>query len=343
MLNSLRKKSLSISLPFKNKYIILDQGCVVCGTFSSWSQAQRYKKNTLDTSFYSPLFDFRLGGVLKIKKQLSNAPKGKVIHSSFDMIFCPRGEYSVGKISKTPAKNTYRKGVIEYPFLLGETEVTQELYEAVTGIRTKSDYKATKPVANVTWFDAVFFCNSLSKLHRLDTCYEVSDMKYSNHDYITAGGTQSWQSIVSADVLLDFKKNGYRLPLEKEWEYAAKAGTDNAWFGTNSASDVKYYGWYAGNTGKISEAKPVKKKLPNEWGFYDMLGNVREWCWDSFYNTRYSTYERLQKGGCYLYYDKATLKIEFKAGYTPGIKSDTIGFRLARTILQTQKEEVEKC
>lgn len=147
-------------------------------------------------------------------------------------------------------------------------EVTQGEWQWVLGnvdkfIKYDTNGKgANYPMYNVSWLDAVTFCNALSEKHRLDKCYTIN----------------------GNDVTCDFSKNGYRLPTASEWEYASCAGSseDLPYSGATTASDKDFdqYVWYYNNSGgKLHE---VSTKAANGFGLHDMSGNVWEWCWDWF-------------------------------------------------------------
>jgi formylglycine-generating enzyme required for sulfatase activity len=114
------------------------------------------------------------------------------------------------------------------------------------------------PVENVSWLEAIRFCNALSKRDRVKAYYDIVGDK--------------------VDVP-NLTSRGYRLPTEAEWEYACRAGTTTKfWFG-DDPSELDKYAWYAWNSD--SKTHPVGLKQAN-FGLYDMLGNVREWCWDRY-------------------------------------------------------------
>jgi formylglycine-generating enzyme required for sulfatase activity len=146
-----------------------------------------------------------------------------------------------------------------------ETEITQEQYLAVTGTNPSYSNSGTDeslwPEKRVSWYDAIKYCNALSKLSGFDTCYT----------YTIAD---------ASDAICNFTKNGYHVPTEAQWEYACRAGsTTEYWWGPDT-NGMGARVWFYDNSG--TTVHPVATKLPNSYGLYDVTGNVQEWCNDWF-------------------------------------------------------------
>jgi formylglycine-generating enzyme required for sulfatase activity len=198
-------------------------------------------------------------------------------------------------------------------YYIDTTEVTQADYEAVTGVNM-SGFKyaanhAVLPAENVTWHEAVWYCNLRSKKEGLDTCYTWCVIKNKIGNNFEVGCAQ-----------LDTSKNGYRLPSEAEWEYACRAGTTSGYYWGEILDSLRggEYCWYYDNSNKTTH--PVATKLPNAFGLYDMEGNVWEWVqdWCYAYDSTAkplvdpvdpyvtSWWYRTLRGGCWQYdYDPA--------------------------------------
>lgn len=229
-------------------------------------------------------------------------------------------------VQKVLGKENYKASelMIAVPgqnFSILATEVTQELYESVMG-ENPSKFKGEKnlPVENVTWVDAVSFCNELSKKEGLDPVYSINGV---TNVYRWGVGND-----ISEKIEWDEEANGYRLPTLEEWQYAAKGGQEFKYSGSDNLDEV---GWYDKNSEE--KTHPVAQKKPNGYGLYDMSGNVWEWCgdldeyfWDfdpDYSNVRYNC------GGwsSNAYY----CEVGYEFWSDANITSNNLGFRIVRS------------
>jgi formylglycine-generating enzyme required for sulfatase activity len=229
---------------------------------------------------------------------------------------------------------------IRQPFFLKATEVTQGEWKALMG-NNPSSFKNcgdSCPVENVSWWDAVAYCNALSRKEGLPECYSLSG----------CSGTPGKHFKCTGVTFVGLSCTGYRLPTEAEWEYAARAGTTTALYtggitlrGENDAPELDPIAWYGGNSG--GRPHPVGKKQPNAWGLFDMLGNVLEWVQDSYHDSYNgapsdgSAWEssagsfRVSRGGCW-FFDARFVRAASRYGGVPGHRFGDLGFRPARSI-----------
>ncbi|WP_320781630.1 formylglycine-generating enzyme family protein [Streptomyces sp. CRN 30] len=208
-----------------------------------------------------------------------------------------------GRVTLTDRRTRRSRPVDLAPYLLSAHPVTQERYARITGERPSGVRGDRLPVEGVSWWDAVRYCNALSRHEGLAPAYRVDEAA----EHITWDG--------SAD--------GYRLPTEAEWEHACRAGTTGPRYG-----DLDDIAWYRGNSGE--RVHSVGGRRPNPWGLHDMLGNVWEWCWDLYDPEVYGAYRVLRGGG---WFDEHwSCRASVRRRSHPSLRIDDTGFRVARSV-----------
>ncbi|MBX7135170.1 MAG: SUMF1/EgtB/PvdO family nonheme iron enzyme [Fimbriimonadaceae bacterium] len=177
------------------------------------------------------------------------------------IIEMPAGHFVMGAEGDSCSWDEHPHRVKLSCFGISDTVVTEAQWNAImngagVGDRSFSGDEGM-PVVCVSWFDTLRFLNRLSEIEGLTPCYQ-----FSGRDSV------GW----------DRNANGFRLPTEAEWEYAARAGTDMVFSFGNTPRRISEYAWHTKNSG--DRTHPVKQLRPNPWHLYDMHGNVYEWVWD---------------------------------------------------------------
>lgn len=247
-----------------------------------------------------------------------------------EMVWVQGGTFVIGdgrRKDATPARPVTVGG-----FYIGRCEVTVDEYAAfciATGRWSPLglwESEGNLPVVNVTWYDAVAYCNWLSGKDGLRPAYSRDGKAF----------------------VCDFTADGYRLPTEAEWEYAARGGGKSRGYTHSGGNDVDAVAWYKSNAGESGKPAlhPVGTKRPNELGLSDMSGNAWEWCWD-WYDAGYyaggpgdnphgppAGEIHVQRGGCAFWeetYTRVAYRGHFFWGRERGYYNRDLGFRVART------------
>ena len=204
-------------------------------------------------------------------------------------------------------------------FYIGKYLVTQKEWQEVMGSNPSYFKGDMLPVEKISWYDAIEYCNKRSIKEGLQPCYSGS----------------------GANISCDWTANGYRLPKEAEWEYAARGGKKSKGYKYSGSDDIKKVAWYDSNSG--SKTHPVGEKQANELGIYDMSGNVWEWCWDWYSRDYYSESPssnprgpssgdyRVLRGGAWRN-DGLDCRVACRCYCNPDLRYDDYGLRILRAI-----------
>jgi formylglycine-generating enzyme required for sulfatase activity len=272
---------------------------------------------------------------------VSNAANSGVVTAVFPlitMIYVPGGSFQMGdtKNNNLEANEKPVHTVTLTGFYMGKYEITQSQYRAVMnkdarigeGFGTGADF----PTYGLTWYETIVFCNKLSIAEGLNPAYLINNS--TNPSDWGAGPTIDTEDPVWKAVEIVGGSNGYRLPTEAQWEYAAKGGDGSpgnyTYSGSDTLTDVSL---------SISDFYSVGRKMPNGLGIYDMTGNVAEYCWDWLGDYSDAAQidpvgpdtgtKRVNRGGG-LYTGTSSRRSAYRYSFIPHDWSRYIGMRLVR-------------
>jgi len=233
-----------------------------------------------------------------------------------EMIYVAGGTFMMGSNDGEANEKPVHKVTVS-SFYIGKREVTQREWQDVMGSNSSYFKGDDLPVELVSWYDAVDYCNKRSIKDGLTPCYSGS----------------------GSSISCNWNANGYRLPTEAEWEYAARGGNKSKGYKYSGSDDLGSVAWFKSNSGDTTQS--VGTKQPNELGIYDMSGNVWEWCWDWFDEGYYSRSQssdpievgsklyRVVRGGSW-FHNPADLRVWIRYGNYPSSRFSRFGVRLVR-------------
>jgi formylglycine-generating enzyme required for sulfatase activity len=178
------------------------------------------------------------------------------------MVLVPGGWFEMGSNRGNDDEGPVHRVWVD-TFLMDRYEVTQDQYRQLQLSDPSRFQGEGLPVEQRTWIDAIRFCNERSYEEGLELCYDEETLE------------------------CDFEANGYRLPTEAEWEYAARAGTTTPYFFGSDPHRLGSYAWTEQNSN--GSTQEVGTRRPNPWGLYDLYGNVAEWVHDYYGEAYYQT------------------------------------------------------
>lgn len=236
-----------------------------------------------------------------ISENMVVIPEGQELIRDFvDPVKWLSSDYKMSALGTNKEKLVKQKLVDIASFLLLSTPVTNELYSFVMNMEFDIKLK-DYPVVNVSWIDAVKFCNNLSEMFALEKCYTLNS--------------------ISEKITVDVSKEGFRLPTDGEWQFASRGGEKGYRYG-----DIDEIAWFEENSnGRLHQ---VKIKKSNNFGLFDMIGNVWEWCFDLYDESRYGNY-RIFRGGSFASEERACGATSRRKSF-PDFRIEDLGFRIAK-------------
>lgn len=256
------------------------------------------------------------------------------------VVYVPGGTFTMGNTRGGGNSNELpTHSVTLNPFFIGKHQVTQGEYQAIMGINPAHSYGegSNYPVYNISWYDAIKYCNLRSIHEELTPVYSIGgSTNPGDWGTVPSLNNATWNAVTC-----NWNADGYRLLTEAEWEYAARGAADNPdylYSGSDIIGEVAWYDYNSDNT-----TNPVGLRVANGLGIYDMSGNVSEWCWD-WHDSSYYSYSpsenptgpsdglnRMLRGGSW-YNTSNNNRVSYRNCSIPNLRYNTIGLRICRAI-----------
>ena len=213
-----------------------------------------------------------------------------------EMVLIPSGTFQMGSNQGVDANKPVHEVTITKSFYIGKYEITQAEYEKYCSYgenkpSSRDGIGENHPAYYVSWYAVLVYCNKRSIAEGLTPCYSILNSTVPDEwGPVPTSSQSTWDAVEC-----DWNANGYRLPTEAEWEYAARAGDNTVdsliWSGTSDKNEYNDYVWHGDNS--LNTTNEVGRKKANNFDLYDMCGNVQELCW----NWYTSTYDTTLEGG----------------------------------------------
>ncbi len=248
------------------------------------------------------------------------------LQQQLHLVYVEGGQLTLGS---TNQKDNPKHTVKLSSFYIAKYTVTKNLWDYIINKKKDLNSEFGMPIDNVNWYEAVEFCNLLSKNLGLTPCYTINKQKKDVRN-------ENKEDPLKWTVTCNFNADGYRLPTEAEWEYAAKGGQSCKEYKYAGSNDINEVAWHYDNCRAIYN---VGKMNPNELGIYDMSGNVWEWCWDWYGETvteenkinGYATAtKRVRRGGS-CNNNKTYCEVSYRSKDFPYYHGENCGFRIVRS------------
>jgi formylglycine-generating enzyme required for sulfatase activity len=320
---------------------------------------QNYNKKNKDKRYQNPVISIpAMEGEIVLsfpgKSQIPDRPdipaerKTFVVEDAeFAVRFIPAGSFMMGSPKNAPGHQgdeELQRRVLTRPFWMMETEVTQRLFQNLMRYNPSFFSKCglNCPVEQVNWHEACALANVLSRKQGVDECYICKGSR----EKVTCEVKSQYRGSAY------YNCNGWRLPTEAEWEYAYRAGSRTELYNGRITEmyckidvNLDKIGWYCGNANRRTH--PVRGKQANDWGLYDMAGNVSEWMYDWYEYDYKKLPERdpvgpnkgdayIVRGGSYIHHARFS-RAAYRSRYSPSYRSKYLGVRFLKGLTDNNR------